>query len=184
MNYPLIHSLVTERLLLRKITLSDRESYFHLFASPEVARYMNWEPHEDLSQTDAALAKLMGRYETGRCYRWGITLAEENTLIGMIELLGFTENDGCTFAYQLAPEHWGKGYGSEALTAVFAFAFEEMKLLSIEADHMGPNISSGRAMEKAGMTYTGTTPGKYSKNGHTYDAPRYRITRDEWVNRR
>lgn len=184
MQYVPFHNLTTPRLLLRKITLSDRESYFRLFSSPEVARYMNWEAHTRMEQTDAALTKLMGRYEAGRCYRWGIALPEENTLMGIIELLKFDEEKGtCAFAYQLAPEYWGRGYGTEALTAAMDFAFGEMGVNAILTDHMEPNAASGAAMKKAGMTYVQTIPGVYRKNGEVYDGILYRITREEWGKR-
>lgn len=181
MRYVSFHNLNTSRLCLRKITPDDRESYFRLFSSPEVAKYMLWEPHTSIAQTDAALEKLMARYSGGKCYRWGITLRGLDSLIGIIELLHFDEAAGnCGFAYQISPEYWGKGYGTEALTAALDFAFSEMGMDTVEADHMGHNVASGAVMKKAGMTYVGTMPGKYTKNGVSFDAPQYRITREEW----
>ena len=184
MVFPPYRNLTTSRLFLRKITLSDRESYFRLFSSPEIARYMNWEPHTHIEQTDTALEKLMGRYETGKCYRWGITLSGSQDLIGIFELLDFNFQDStCSFAYMVSPEHWNRGYGSEALMAAMDFAFGEMEMAVITACHMGPNLASGAAMKKAGMQFDRAIPGVFRKNGETFDRILYRITREEWVNR-
>lgn len=182
MKFPAISILETPRLQLRKLTLADAEDYnHHLFGSEAVSRYMLWNPHRDVSESVASIRNVLGRYEEGRCYRWGITLKETNELIGMIDLLRFDEEkDSCSFAYMVGECYWGRGYGTEALKAVFAFAFTQMEVKSITADHMAENPASGRVMEKAGMMRTRILPAKYEKNGSTYDAIEYTITQADW----
>ena len=80
----------------------------------------------------------------------------------------------------IGDEFWGRGYGTQALKAAFQFAFSEMDLAYVEADHMAANPASGAAMRKAGMVYVRTDEAKYQKNGCVYDAPVYRITADQW----
>lgn len=178
MRFPDISALETSRLQLRKLTLDDAEDYHrHLFGSEAVSRYMLWSPHRDVSESVASIRKVLRRYEEGRCYRWGITLKATEELIGIIDLLRFDEEaDSCSFAYMLGQAYWGRGYGTEALKAVFDFAFTKMEIRSITADHMAENPASGRVMEKAGMTRTRFLPEKYQKNGKTYDAIEYTIT--------
>lgn len=184
MQFPSFHDLTTPRLLLRRITAADRTDYFRLFSDPRVARYMNWEPHSHIRQTDAALEKLMGRYSCGRYYRWGIALPEDNRLIGIIELLHFSEEENtCSFAYMLLPECWGKGYGTEALSAAFGFAFSEMRMEAVITEYMAPNLASGAAMKKAGMEQLKTIPAAFKKNGEVYDGILCRITRENWQKR-
>ena len=104
-------------------------------------------------------------------------------LIGIIDLLGFNETENaCSFAYMLDEGFWGRGFGTEALTAVLNFAFEDMQMSAVEADHFAGNAASGAVMRKVGMQYCGTVPEKYEKNGIVYDAPQYRITAQEWNN--
>ena len=181
MRFPDFQELQTSRLHLRKIDMADLEDLYAFASSEAVTRYMLFNPHKSLADSVASIEKCLARYAAGRNYRWGIALKESNRLIGMIDLLGFQEAEGsCSFAYMLGEDFWGRGYGTEALHAVFQFGFNQMELRRIEADHMAPNAASGGVMRKCGMEQTGMYPGKYEKNGITYDAVCYSITREQW----
>lgn len=182
MQFPELQQLHTPRLLLRKLTMADAPLYYSRIASrPEVSRYMLWNPHTQLSETEAVIKQVLNRYASGRCYRWCIALAEDNSPIGAIELLRFDEEaESCSFAYMIGSDFWGMGYGTEALKAVLRFAFETMHIQSVTADHMSANPASGAVMRKAGMTFYHTIPEKYEKNGQKMNAWEYRITREQW----
>lgn len=174
--------LETRRLTLRKLRMEDAPLYFRrLGSSAAVTEFMLWNPHRDISESEASIRKALGRYEAGGCYRWAIALSADDSVIGVIELLKFKESENsCSFAYMLAEEFWGRGYGTEAVKAALRFAFEKLKVAFVEADHMAENAASGAVMRKAGMTYRGTAKAKYEKNGKLHDAPTYRITREAW----
>ena len=167
----------TERLLLRKLRTEDIYEYYErLFGDGDVSRYMDFEPHQDISESLEDLQRRVDRYEEGEYYCWAIAEKEEDSLIGLIKLTRFDPRDNsCGFAWMLGCNYWNKGYGTEALKAVFRFAFDELKIDRIIADHMAPNKASGKAMEKAGMKHIGTDPQKYEKTGSLYDAEVYEI---------
>ncbi len=181
MKFAPFRQLHTSRLTLRKLAPEDATLYFaRLGGSLAVTEYMLFQPHRDISESEASIAKALHRYVEGRFYRWGIDLPGAG-LIGVIDLLAFDEAaESCSFAYMLAEEFWGRGYGTEALKAVMDFAFREMELKSVQADHFAENAASGAVMRKAGMVYQETTPRKYEKGGFFHDAPRYLITREMW----
>ncbi len=185
MKYATFENLYTPRLCLRKLTREDTARYYsRLGSSEDVTKYMLFSPHKDLSESEASIEKTLQRYESGKCYRFCIALRDSDELIGMIEPLRFDEeNSSCSFAYMLGKEFWGKGYGTEALQAVFAFLFETMEMDRVEADHMAPNAASGAVMQKAGMVSQGVVPGKYEKDGSVYDAVVYAITKEQWRRR-
>lgn len=181
MEYVAFAQLHTKQLRLRKVRREDAPQFFRFAGSETVTRYMFWKPHADISESLSSIEKTLSRYAQGNCWRWGIALQETDELVGIIDLLGIDEaTKSCTFAYMLAEEFWGRGYATEALAAVLGFAFDRLKLETVWAEHFGPNGASGAVMRKAGMKYTGTEPGKYEKNGISYDVPQYRITREEW----
>lgn len=174
--------LRTQRLLLRKLRMEDALPFFRrLGGSAAVTEYMLWVPHQDPSESVASIQKTLHRYETGRCFRWAIALQENDSLIGIIDLLAFDDQaDSCSFAYMLGQEFWGRGYGTEALQAVLNYAFCQMGVRVVTADHFAENPASGAVMRKAGMRCVRTIPGKYRKNGIIHDAVEYRITKDDW----
>ena len=177
-----IEPLETERLLLRKLAMEDVEPFYHrLGGSVAVTKYMLWIPHKSLEESAASIQKTLQRYAAGNCYRWGIVRKQDGALIGMIDLLAFQEADNsCSFAYMLGEEFWNQGYGTEALRAVFAFAFQKLQVSVICADHFAENGASGSVMRKVGMVFQETIPEKYEKNGIRYDANVYRITKEMW----
>ena len=182
MRFPEIKELLTEDLRLRKVRKEDAALYFQRIGSREpVVRYMLFQPHKDISESVASVEKALRRYAEGKCYRWAIALREDDSIIGIIELLRFDEETGtCSFAYMIGDAFWGKGYGTQALKTALDFGFEEMVLNAVEADHMDANPASGAVMRKVGMTHVRTDKEKYQKNDTVYDAPVYRITRQDW----
>lgn len=182
MEYAAFENLETPQLLLRKLNRNDVPSYFErLGSSLKVTEYMLWSPHKDISESDASIQKVLKRYEQGKCYRWGIERKADHSLIGIIELLRFDEMEStCSFAYMLGADFWGRGYGTEAVKAVFGFAFDKLKISAILADHFADNPASGAVMRKVGMKYIRTIPEKYEKYGKKLDAEEYRITASQW----
>ena len=183
MRYPDFRELCTARLRLRKILMADLEAFYTRLGSSEaVTKYMLFQPHKNIEESKSGIEKWLSRYEAGKCYHWAIALKDTDELIGVIDLLRFDEEkNGCSFAYMLAESFWNRGYGTEAVRAVFDFGFREMELDFIEADHMEENGASGAVMRKAGMTYQRTEPEKYEKNGKKHNAVVYRINRKEFM---
>lgn len=183
MQYAEMETRCTPRLQLRKLTMADAPLYYtRLGSRGDVTRYMLFGPHRDISQSVASLEKALRRYEEGKCYRYCIALRETDELIGVIEALRFDEQkSSCSFAYMLAPEFWGKGYGTEALSALLEFLFTRMDIQRVEADHMAENAASGAVMRKAGMVPCGVEKNKYEKDGQLHDAVQYVITKQQWL---
>jgi [ribosomal protein S5]-alanine N-acetyltransferase len=55
----------------------------------------------------------------------------------------------------LRPQHWGKGFATEALARVIEYAFTELGASALFAGHHPSNVASGRALLKLGFKYTG-----------------------------
>src|SRR5215213_1507718 len=56
-----------------------------------------------------------------------------------------------TVGYGLAPGARGRGYATEALRAVVAWALAQPEVVAVEADTTHANLPSQRVMERAGM---------------------------------
>ena len=177
MRFTEFHPIETEHLLLRKLELGDVYEYYErLMGDADVSRYMLFDPHQTIMESLEDMQQKLRRYEEEPFYCWGVEQKEEAGLMGMVQLLRFDEQaDSCSFVYMLGCNYWNQGYGTEILKAVIRFAFEELEVQRILADHMTKNIASGKVMEKAGMKHIGTETGKYEKMGILYDAEIYEI---------
>lgn len=177
MRYAEFRTLETPRLILRDIRMEDIQEYYErLFGDGDVCRYLLFDPHQDIGESYESIQNILEQYETGKFYRWGIAEKEDGSLIGVIGLVRINEEKNeCSFAYLLGCDYWNRGYGTEVLKEVIRFAFEELELDRIVADHMAGNPASGAVMRKAGMTHIGTEQGKYEKHGSFHDAEVYEI---------
>ena len=148
----------TERLILRRFTLEDAPAVFANYASDEnVTRYMAWNRHETVADSERVLTQWVQDYERPDFYEWAIVLKELGQPIGNIEVLSVDDNvQKANLGYSIGTAFWGKGIMPEALNAVIDFLFDEVGLNRVEACHDARNPNSGKVMKKCGMTHEGT----------------------------
>ena len=174
--------LETERLILRSMRLDDAEA-MHAYASdPEVTRYVLWDTHRSIEDSESFLRLVTEGYARGDFGGWGIVLREDGAFVGTCGLdAGYApEHARAELGYVLSREHWGKGLMTEAVRAVIAFGFEQLSLNRIEARCIAENTASVRVMEKAGMTYEGTLREREFIKGAYRDIKLYSILRREY----
>lgn len=151
-----IPTLETERLILRRMKVSDAEDMFDYASRQDLTAYLLWSPHKDRSYTRDYLRYLQNRYALGEFYDWAVVDRESGRMIGTC---GFTRIDGGhrrgEIGYVLNPDFHGRGLGTEAAERVLRFGFEELGLHRIEAKFMKGNGGSLRVTEKLGMTFEG-----------------------------
>ena len=76
--------LETERLLLRKVALTDSEDVFEFSSDPVVAHHMTWEKNSSKEETLANfLQPAIEGYEEGQCGTWAIVHKESDKVIGI-----------------------------------------------------------------------------------------------------
>ena len=157
-NYKFKHipTLTTERLVLRKMRVSDYEDMYDYAKSEELTKYLLWSPHPSPEYSKTFLKFVMKRYRAGQFYDWAI---EEKKSGRMIGTCGFTsidvEHRKAEVGYVINPEFRGLGYAPEAANEVFGFGFSELDLNRIECRFMKGNDASLAVMKKLGMTFEG-----------------------------
>jgi ribosomal-protein-alanine N-acetyltransferase len=174
--------LETERLLLRRMRLADAEAMFIYASDPEVTRYVLWDTHRSIEDSESFLRFAIEGYEKGDFGGWGVVLKDSGVFIGTCGLdAGYApEHARAELGYVLSREHWGKGLMPEAARAVIAFGFGRMELNRIQARCIAENTASARVMEKAGMTYEGTLRESEFIKGAYRDMKLYSILRREY----
>ena len=85
-------------------------------------------------------------------YQLGVVLRSSGQLIGNCGIrmasAGAHEAD---IGYELSPKQWGKGYATEAASAIVDFGFTELHLHRVWAWCVADNLGSARVLEKIGM---------------------------------
>lgn len=174
--------LVTERLILRDFTADDWPAVLAYQSHPLYLRYNPWterSPEDVQSFVGMFVAhqSQQPRYK----FQLAVMLSAGGRLIGNCGIrkdsAGAPEAD---IGYELAPEHWGRGYATEAVRAILRFGFEHLGVHRISAWCLAENAASARVLEKAGLQREGCLRDKEHFKGRYWDTLQYAILEDEW----
>jgi ribosomal-protein-alanine N-acetyltransferase len=180
--FPDLPELETQRLLLRKMRLDDADAMFAYASDPEVTRYVLWDTHRSIKDSESFLRFATEGYERGDFGGWGIVLKDSGAFVGTCGIdAGYApEHARGELGYVLSREQWGKSLMPEAARAVIRFGFRRMGLNRVEARCIAENTASARVMEKVGMTYEGTLREREFIKGAYRDMRLYSILRREY----
>lgn len=171
--------LETERLILRKVTEQDIQDIYAYSSIEEVARYVTWDRHQTIADTEAFVSFIHNRYENQEIAPWGMEYKDSGKLIGTIDFVSWSPEHHCAeIGYVLSPDHWGKGIMTEAAKAIIEFGFTKMDLVRIQAKCFAENVGSARVMEKAGMTFEGILRKRMFMKGKFWDLKMYSIIKE------
>ena len=175
-------TLETERLILRRFSVSDADEMYQNWASSEeVAKYLTWAPHANAEETAGLLKLWVADYEKPDCYNWVLELKSEGIVIGNISVMHIYEETKCAaLGWCLGTQWWGRGYMPEAGKAVLRYLFETVGMNRVCANHDAENQKSGRVMQKIGMQYEGTLRQHGSARGRVFDDVWYGILAEDY----
>ena len=118
----LFRELETERLLLKNISMDDREFIFDQFSNESINQYLyDAEPLVDIQGADEIIDFYL-EPEPRAQHRW-ILISKEGTKIGTCGFHCWNTSEGiCDIGYDLNPNYHNKGYMNEAINAILRFA--------------------------------------------------------------
>ena len=86
---------------------------------------------------------------------WAVELKDTSQFVGAAGLVFHDDSEEVEVGYRFMKEHWGKGYATEAASALVKYGFEKLGLKKIVSFAHVDNRGSTRVMEKIGMQYVG-----------------------------
>ena len=140
------------RLIARRFRPDDLAAFVAMRNDPEVARYQSWERYTEEDGRDfiAGLAG-MAPGDPG----WFQFALEEKASGAFIGDCGLCIDPADArlgrIGYTIARPQWNRGFATEAVAALAAFAFERFSLHRITASVDPRNVASCRVLEKAGF---------------------------------
>lgn len=181
--------LLSDRLILTPLELTDIDLAVELWTDPEVVRHICEVPTE--AEVRREMPDSIKRGGNGGIGTWCIADRKTGEKLGSTYLLPMpTEDDDVDYGliimgqmpdadievgYFLKRSAWGKGYATEVCKRILQFAFQEASLDKVVASVDANNIASQNVLEKSGFVYLGQTLcwGR--------DSPIYKMSRDDWI---
>jgi RimJ/RimL family protein N-acetyltransferase len=146
--------LETERLVLRRMTVSDAEFIFKLVNEPSFIRFIGDKGVRN--HADAVQYIQTGPVASYERFGFGlylVELKERRVPIGMCGLLKRDTLPEADVGFAFLPEFWSQGYAFEAATAVKAYGNDVLGLGRLLAITDPDNESSIKLLEKIGLRF-------------------------------
>ena len=170
----------TERLVLRQVRRDDAPVLFETcFGDPNVTKFLTYETHKSIDDACAIIDEWISGYEKPNFYLWAIALKESDKPIGTTNCEVNDRSSVGNLGYQLAEAQWGKGYMTEALSAMIKYMFTQVGVNRLEAYHSIANPASGAVMRRCGMQYEGMCREKYYCSLGYQDSHMYAILKSD-----
>lgn len=177
------YPIVTDRLRLRPLRVTDVDALVAYRGRPDVCRYLPFEPmtaevllgriRTDLSRTALTLE--------GQSLTLGVELCQTGRLIGDVVLFFRShEHAGGELGYVFHPEIAGQGYATEAARAMLGLAFGQLGLHRVIARLDARNEPSAALAARLGMRREAHFVRNEIFKGEWTDEVIYAVLAQEW----
>lgn len=163
----------TERLYVRRLQETDKDSYFDLTSNPNVRNAL---PRKIFTkeESDAELAHYILLEKTSNKKVWAICLKGNSEFIGGCGIIK-NEFEQDEIGYQLREKYWGKGYGTEIAEGLIKYGFTVLNSPIITADVDVKNTKSVKILSK----FLKLKKEFFNKKDNCMDR-RYSLLKEDW----
>ena len=151
---PAMHTVETDRLVLRRLTEDDAAFILQLLNEPSFLQFIGDRGVRTLDDARAYLRN--GPLASYERFGYGLLLVtrrEGGLPIGMCGLLKRDTLEDADVGFAFLPAHWAKGYAFEAASAVIARGKDAFALPRVAAITQPDNRGSIRVLEKLGLRF-------------------------------
>jgi RimJ/RimL family protein N-acetyltransferase len=140
------------RLCLRQLEAGEARALLQGKSDPERPWMAGYPMQGTLIAVEAFVRAIDNGSSPGAYGVYQLVRSSDHVVIGDIGFHGPpTQGGAVTVGYGLAPGARGRGYATEALKAVVAWALAQPEVAWVEADTTHANQPSQRVLERAGM---------------------------------
>lgn len=169
--------LRTARLVIRRFRAADAIAFAAYRSDPSSARYQSWD---DCTPEDAEafVTEMTAAHPgvPGEWFQFAVGDPASDELLGDVAIrVHADDTTRAELGFTFAPGHQGKGYATEAVRAVIAYAFERLGTETVLAIADARNLASIALLERIGMRRTTTEQVRFKDewcDEHTYELRR------------
>ena len=163
---------------------ADIDAIWPVVSDASFPKFMSWAAHTDRDETRSFMRGQARELAENTGVAWMIE--REGRAAGCISFdsiewqLRALRVDRTELGYWIAPALWGKGFMTEAATAVVRYGFETMGLHKITTRCFAENHGSRRVIEKVGFRFVGRHEDDVFRDGKWSTQLGYELTAPEW----
>ena len=146
-------TIETARLLLRPFKANDKFEIKILAGNKNVSDTTLNVPHPyTLEMAEEWISSHAHDWQAKTRFTYAIVRKDTRILLGAISLAEIKGAE-MELGYWVGEPYWNEGICTEAVTAILNFAFADLNIQKVTAEHLSTNPASGRVMQKNGMAY-------------------------------
>lgn len=178
-------TLDAPRVRLRWLAANDVDALFAIFSDERMMRYWSSTAMQERREAEDLLLGIHRQFVEQTGFQWGVERKGDGALLGTCTLFHLHRgNMRAEVGYCLGSAHWRQGYMGEALTALFDYAFDELKLRRLEADVDPDNADSLKILARVGFQREGLLRERWNVGGAIQDSVVLGLLAREWQARR
>ncbi len=173
----------TERLILRPWQECDAEALFKYASDPDVGPHAGWAPHTSPEYSREIIRTVFNAPET-----YAVVLKATGEAVGSCAIMFASSLHASELkpregeiGYWIGKPLWGQGLIPEAVNALIARGFDELRLNTLWCGYYEGNEKSKRVGEKCGFIYHHTKPNVRSPLGDLRTEHLTRLTKKEYL---
>jgi RimJ/RimL family protein N-acetyltransferase len=176
-----VFRLETRRLWLRWPRARDAAAHAAIAARREVAEMTARIPHPlPPGSTDQWVIETREANAAGTSISLSAALATgKRELVGSVSAR-YTPQGRIEIGYVFSPDHWGRGYATEAVQALVDAVFMLTREPAIEATTRVVNPASQRVLRKCGFSHEGSGLRDFPARGGLLPVEEFRLDRKVW----
>jgi ribosomal-protein-alanine N-acetyltransferase len=148
-NFTPFPIFTTRRLTLRQLVNNDEQAIFTLRSDKEINKFLDRKMASALDDAKHFINAVNENVGKNTSVYWAITFSDKNELAGTICLFCFSdEDDKCEIGYELLTNFQGQGIMHEAVDKILDYAFNTIKVQTVEALFHRDNLRSTKLLEK------------------------------------
>lgn len=164
-------TLSSQRLNLCWIDHADVASIYQIYSDHKVTRYLSQAAFVHQDDAHIYIESIHHGFDDGKLFQWGICPNGSQKLIGTCTLSNISSSQGrADIGIAIASDHWGHGYGREAVNTLIRHAFTELGLRRLEADANPHNAACLKLLEAVGFKREGYLRQRWQVEGELQDS--------------
>ncbi len=178
----------TKDLILKPIELEDYKGLHKNFYTDKIsASFMLWKASETLKDSKLFVQEELDKVKQGNFFSYAMLLKLNREIIGRIHFMISSENSNIikSIGLGLGQKFTGKGYGTQALSAIVDVCFNDLNIKEINTSYFPKNTASKKLQEKLGFSEKGKLFELERK--HTGEIEKCQpmiLTKETWINKK
>ncbi|MDA0263819.1 MAG: GNAT family protein [Chloroflexi bacterium] len=174
--------ITTERLTLREFESDDWPAVLAYQQDPRYLEFYPWSTRTESDVKEFVQWFLDEQAESPRRrFQLAVVRRDTGALIGNCGIRRKPDSDQeADIGYEIAPEHWGRGYATEAAAALIEHGFTEMGLHRVSSWCIAGNGASARVLAKLGLQQEGRLRENEFFKGRWWDTLVFGLLKNEW----